>query len=54
MLSFPANENECESNQHNCGANSMCFNNEGSYECSCKSGFESTSHDGRNCRGKYT
>lgn len=43
-------ENECESNQHNCGANSMCFNTEGSYDCSCKSGFESTSHDGRNCR----
>ena len=45
-------KDECALQEHNCGPNSICSNTEGSYDCSCKTGFQSTFHDGRDCKGK--
>ena len=41
--------NECTDN--NGGCEHICVNNEGSYSCSCKSGYTLNSN-GRNCSGK--
>ena len=40
---------ECELEQHNCGAHAACNNTAGSYNCTCISGYEG---DGINCSGK--
>ena len=47
-----SDNNECESDPKICGSNSVCINNEGSYKCSCQSGFKKTRADGKNCTGK--
>ena len=42
--------NECDDGTHNCLADAVCSNNEGSYSCDCAVGF---SGDGRiSCDGK--
>ena len=41
--------NECEG-VNDCHANAMCSNTEGSYDCTCNSGY---SGDGRQCEGSY-
>lgn len=42
---------ECKSSETNeCGLNALCNNTEGSYICSCVSGYQG---DGRNCKGEY-
>ena len=38
--------NECEIGFHNCHANADCINTDGSFECSCKDGYEG---DGNVC-----
>ena len=41
-------QNECESGSHSC--DQVCINTEGSYTCSCRSGYELGS-DGESCIG---
>ena len=38
--------NECEIGFHNCHANADCINTDGSFECSCKDGYQG---DGNVC-----
>ena len=40
--------NECEGKTHNCSSNAVCNNTKGSYNCTCKPGYEG---DGNNCTG---
>ena len=42
--------NECDEN--NGGCSQICNNIEGSYECSCRNGYE-LDIDGQNCSGTY-
>jgi len=37
-----ADMDECERGQFSCEKNSYCVNAEGSYDCKCKSGFQTT------------
>ena len=51
-----ADFDECSSNEHNdCADNSVCYNTEGSYTCSCKDGYHDLSGPdslpGRVCSG---
>ena len=51
FLIFPltfADFNECE---YRCGPNGKCYNNPGSYSCTCYDGFE-LDKDSLNCTGK--
>ncbi|KAM7452440.1 hypothetical protein ABFA07_000115 [Porites harrisoni] len=38
--------NECKEGTHNCSSNAVCNNTKGSYNCTCKPGYEG---DGNNC-----
>jgi len=38
--------NECAEHTHNCDVNAICINNQGSYDCVCKAGYEG---DGFTC-----
>ena len=50
MLEFsPPDINECGTNNGGCAHN--CANNQGSFTCSCRNGFQLAS-DGRSCNGK--
>lgn len=40
---------ECATGTHNCSADAMCINTEGSYNCTCNPGYNG---DGRVCTGK--
>ena len=40
--------NECEGRTPKCSSNAVCNNTKGSYNCTCKSGYEG---DGNNCTG---
>ncbi|KAK3532591.1 hypothetical protein QTP86_025362 [Hemibagrus guttatus] len=40
--SAKVNMNECENNPSICGLNAVCYNNIGSYNCTCASGFASS------------
>ena len=42
---------ECITETHGCDTNALCTNNNGSFTCSCKSGFKG---DGKNCQGNVT
>ena len=46
---FFADINECETGKHNCHANAICKNTNGSFVCTCKPGY---SGDGVNCTGE--
>ena len=41
--------NECEGITHNCSSNEICHNINGSYNCTCKPGYEG---DGNHCTGE--
>ena len=41
--------NECSTNVQNCDANAFCSNCEGSYNCTCRPGYNG---NGRSCTGK--
>ena len=42
--------NECEENPSSCDVNANCTNTDGSYDCTCKTGYTG---DGKSCSGKY-
>lgn len=42
---------ECSADSSPCDDNANCINNDGSYSCTCKQGFEG---DGETCEGTYT
>ena len=42
--------NECKEGNHNCGSNAVCYNTNGSYNCTCKPGYEGS---GYNCTGNF-
>ena len=46
---FGTDINECVLDA--CGSNSICTNTQGSYNCKCKPGFQSTSGGGKDCSG---
>ena len=41
---------ECKDGTHICAANATCINTDGSYNCSCDSGYEG---DGFTCSSKF-
>ena len=47
-ISFIPDNDECSS-ANECHQNASCHNTKGSYNCTCKDGFEG---DGKNCSGK--
>ena len=47
-ISFIPDIDECSS-ANECDQNASCYNTKGSYNCTCKHGFEG---DGKNCSGK--
>ena len=49
VIYYTSDVNECTDN--NGGCEHSCVNNEGSYSCSCKSGY-SLNSNGKNCSGK--
>ena len=49
IVLFFADENECESGNHNCHPNANCTNLPATFECTCKSGYTG---DGINCTSK--
>ena len=49
VINYTSDVNECTDNNGDC--EHSCVNNEGSYSCSCQSGF-SLNSNGRNCSGK--
>ena len=46
LLSYITDINECELGVDQCATNATCSNTEGSYECSCNTGFTG---DGKTC-----
>ena len=42
--------NECSEGSDTCDENANCTNTDGSYNCSCKTGYTG---DGRNCSGSF-
>lgn len=43
--------NECTAGTHECYNDDHCFNNDGSYECTCPIGYSLSRHDERTCEG---
>ena len=51
FMQFPpifADIDECEMRTHTCHSNATCTDNDGSFNCTCREGFEG---DGVNCTG---
>ena len=48
---FISDINECLSNTHGC--EHKCTNNDGSFTCSCNTGYE-VDTDRKSCKGKYS
>lgn len=51
VLLFYADINECSSSTHNCSMNAICMDTDGSYYCTCNSGYIG---DGFNCTSMST
>ena len=50
-FSFYASDiNECVTKSHSCHADAVCHNTNGTYNCTCKTGFVG---NGKTCTGKY-
>ena len=50
LIILPTDKNECK--LANGGCDHVCTNTDGSYDCSCKSGFQLKSNR-RECEGEY-
>ena len=50
MFNMISDIDECEGEVHNCSSNAVCNNTKGSYNCTCKPGYEG---DGDNCTGNF-
>lgn len=52
-LNFAIDIDECTADldMHDCYNDSHCFNTQGSYECTCPSGYILDTYDGRTCQG---
>ena len=50
LFLFCLDVDECSTKTHTCDANAVCNNTVGSYNCTCKSGFDG---DGKKCTGNY-
>ena len=46
----PVDVNECELGTHICNSSANCTDTDGSFNCTCREGFEG---DGFNCTGKF-
>ena len=46
----PVDVNECELGMHICNSSANCTDTDGSFNCTCREGFEG---DGFNCTGKF-
>ena len=46
---FSLDVDECSDGSHNCNASAICTNTEGSFTCTCNSGY---SGNGVDCQGK--
>ena len=46
----PVDVNECELGMHTCNSSANCTDTNGSFNCTCREGFEG---DGFNCTGKF-
>ena len=42
--------NECDNNEHNCHVNANCTDTDGSFLCTCHSGYEG---NGTNCTSEF-
>ena len=50
-FNFSPDINECDDGTASCDVNAQCTNTDGSYNCSCSSGY---SGDGMTCTGMYS
>ena len=50
MFNMISDIDECEEGTYNCSSNAVCNNTKGSYNCTCKPGYEG---DGDNCTGNF-
>ena len=48
LINMISDINECKEGTHNCNSNAVCNNTKGSYNCTCKPGYEG---DGNDCTG---
>ena len=48
MFNIISDIDECEEGTYNCSSNAVCNNTKGSYNCTCKPGYEG---DGNHCTG---
>ena len=48
LINLISDINECKEGTHNCSSNAVCNNTKGSYNCTCKPGYEG---DGDDCTG---
>ena len=50
LINMISDIDECDKGIHSCSFNAVCNNTEGSYDCTCKPGYE---EDGDDCTGNF-
>lgn len=50
LINMISDIDECDKGTHSCNFNAVCNNTKGSYNCTCKPGYE---EDGDNCTGIF-
>ena len=50
LINMISDIDECDKGTHSCSFNAVCNNTKGSYNCTCKPGYE---EDGDNCKGIF-